>query len=78
MYHSPTPQFICLSLNTLCECIGNEDLKEMVKVIEAIRVKPHLDRTCVLLGEVTEIPEIVLSSPCSVQSLSRVRLFATP
>ena len=50
----------------------------MVKVIEAIRVKPHLDRTCVLLGEVTEIPEIALSSPCSVQSLSRVRLFATP
>ena len=36
----------------------------MVKVIEAIRVKTHLDRTCVLLGGVTETPEIALSSPC--------------
>lgn len=57
-------QFICLSPNHPCECIGNRDFKGMVIVNEVIRVDPCSVRTCVLLEEVTETSEIALSPPC--------------
>lgn len=55
------PKFICRSLNLPCECFGNRDFKEWLRLNEVIRVQPCSDRTGVLLEEVTETSAIALS-----------------